>query len=229
MTLKLRVRLAKTGLARFFSHLDLQRTLERTLRRAGLPIAYSQGFNPHPRISFGSALATGSSSEGEFLDLELTEEMEPAAFVARANAHCPQGLRLLEARRLAMGKGDSLMALLDAAEYRLTLTGVDGSALQAALDALLAAESVEVTREGRSGPRLVDIRPQVYALEMTGPGEIRAVVQTGPQGNLKPEDLVTGLRSLAPDLAGLTLSQTHRLMLYRRDPETGLLIEPWAL
>ncbi|MFZ5827321.1 MAG: TIGR03936 family radical SAM-associated protein [Bacillota bacterium] len=224
--MKLRVRLAKTGMARFFSHLDLQRTIERTLRRAGLPIAYSQGFNPHPRISFASALATGTSSEGEFIDVELTEEMEPQAFVAQANAHCPQGIRLMEARHLPAAKGDSLMSLIDAAEYRLTVTGADLGQLQAAVDGLLAAETVEVTKEGRTGPRQVNIRPQVYALEVTGPGELRAVVQTGPQGNLKPEDLLTGLRTLAPDLA---LSQTHRLALYRRDPETGALTEPWAL
>lgn len=229
MTLKLRVRLAKTGMARFFSHLDLQRTLERTLRRAGLPIAYSQGFSPHPRISFGSALATGSSSEGEFIDMELTQEMEPDAFVGQANAHCPQGLRLMEARRLATVKGDSLMALINAAAYRLTLTGANADRLKAAVDGFLAVEVVEVTREGRTGPRPVNIRPQVYALEVTGPGELRALVQTGPQGNLKPEDLVTGLRTLAPELATLALSQTHRLMLYRRDPETGALTEPWAL
>lgn len=228
MTLKLRVRLSKTGMARFFSHLDLQRTLERILRRAGLPIAYSQGFSPHPRISFGSALATGTSSEGEFIDVELAQPMEPEAFVAQANAHCPQGFAFMEARPVE-GKSDSLMALINAAEYRLTLTGDAPERLQAGVDALLAAETVEVTKEGRTGPRQVNIRPQVYALEVTGPGELRAVVQTGPQGNLKPDDLVNGLRTLASDLDEMALSQTHRLMLYQRNPETGELAEPWAL
>jgi radical SAM-linked protein len=228
MTLKLRVRLSKTGMARFFSHLDLQRTLERVLRRAGLPIAYTQGFSPHPKVSFASALATGTSSEGEFLDVELAQPMEPAEFVAQANAFCPPGLRFVEARPTVQ-KGDSLMALIDAAEYRLTVTGASAERLDAAVQAFLAAAAVEVTKEGRTGARQVNIRPQVYQLEVTGPNELRAVVQTGPQGNLKPEDLVSGLRSVAPDLGDVALSLTHRLMLYRRDPETGALIEPWEL
>ncbi|MFZ5814937.1 MAG: TIGR03936 family radical SAM-associated protein [Bacillota bacterium] len=227
--MRLRVRLSKTGLARFFSHLDLQRTLERSLRRAGLPIAYSQGFNPHPRISFASALATGTSSDGEFIDVELVEPMDPAEFVAQANAACPQGLRLLEARVAPDGKGDSLQALLNAAEYRITLAGAEPGPLRSAVEALLAAELLEVTKEGRTGPRPVNIRPQVYALELTGPAELRALVQTGPQGNLKPEDLIAGLRTLAPGLEGLEITGTHRLMLYRRDLETGALVEPWSL
>lgn len=223
--MKLRTRLSKTGMARFFSHLDLQRTLERTLRRAGLPIAYSQGFNPHPRISFGSALATGTSSEGEFIDVELTQDLAPEEFLAQANACCPPGLQLQEARVVEPGK-DALMALLDAAEYRLTLDGVDDERLALAVAAFLAAQVVEVTKEGRAGPRQVNIRPQVYALEVTGPGQLRAVVQTGPQGNLKPEDLVNGLR---PAIGDAVLTQTHRLMLYHRNPETGALLEPWAI
>lgn len=230
MTLKLRIRLSKTGMARFFSHLDLQRTLERVLRRASLPIAYTQGFSPHPRISFASALATGTSSEGEFIDVELSQPMAPNEFLAQANAQCPPGLRLLEARPTEL-KGDSLMSLLDAAEYLLTLTLEGGASdrLADAVAAFLAAELVEVTKEGRTGPRLVNIRPQVFALAALGPNQLRALLQTGSQGNLKPDDLVAGLRSLAPDLGPVTLAQAHRVMLYRRDPESGALAEPWAL
>lgn len=221
----MRVRLAKTGRARFLSHLDLQRAVERILRRADLPIAFSQGFNPHPRVSFGSALATGTSSEGEFLDVELTRPVAPEEFVARTNAVAPAGLRVLEARRAPEG-GASLAALLDAAEYRITLEGVDPERLARAVEDFLAADEVVVTRTGKSGPRPVNIRPQVYHLEMTGPGELRAVVQTGPRGNLKPEDLVAALR---PAIGEPVRVESHRLMLYRRDPETGALTEPWSL
>jgi len=221
----MRVRLAKTGRARFLSHLDLQRAIERILRRADLPIAYSQGFNPHPRVSFGSALATGTSSEGEFIDVELAQPVAPEEFVARANACSPEGIRLLEARPAPEG-GDSLMALLDAAEYRITLEGVEPERLARAVEAFLAAEEVVVTRKGKSGPRPVNIRPQVYRLEVTAPGQLRAVVQTGSKGNLKPEDLVAALR---PEIGDGARVESHRLMLYHRDPETGALIEPWSL
>lgn len=226
--MRLRIRLAKAGLARFLSHLDLQRTIERGLRRAGLPLAFSQGFNPHPRISYASALATGTSSEGEFLDVDLTEPVDPEVFLARANQHLPQGVRLLDARP-APGEGDSLMAQINAAAYRLTVEGVEQASLEAAVAAFLLAGEVVVVREGRSGSRPVDIRPQVYELAVSGPGELRALVQTGSEGNLKPEELLAGLAQLSPDLAGAELTLTHRLMLYRRDPATGALAEPWKL
>ena len=226
--MRLRIRLAKVGLARFLSHLDLQRTVERGLRRAELPLAFTQGFNPHPRISYASALATGTSSEGEFLDVDLTEPVDPADFLARANLQLPQDVRLLEARPAPEG-GDSLMAQINAAAYRLTVEGADQAALEAAVAAFLAAGAVVVTREGRSGPRPVDIRPQVYDLAFSGPGELRTVVQTGSEGNLKPEEVLAGLAQLSPNLAGADLALTHRLMLYRRDPETGVLAEPWSL
>ncbi|WP_374713022.1 TIGR03936 family radical SAM-associated protein, partial [Symbiobacterium terraclitae] len=203
--MQLRIRLAKVGLARFLSHLDLQRTVERGLRRAGLPLAFTQGFNPHPRISYASALATGTSSEGEFLDVDLTEPVDPAEFLARANQHLPQGVRVLEARP-APGEGDSLMAQINAAAYRLTVEGADQAALEAAVAAFLAAREVVVAREGRTGTRPVDIRPQVYELAVTGPGELRALVQTGSQGNLKPEEVLAGLAQLAPGLAGAELT-----------------------
>lgn len=225
--MKLRVRFSKQGLARFFSHLDLQRTVERTLRRAGLPIAYSQGFNPHPRISYASALATGTSSEGEFMDVELTEEVAPAEFQARANACSPLGLRVEEVRR-APEQGDSLMALINAAAYRLELAGTTEDALREAAAALLERQEVVITKGGKKGPHPVNIRPLLYGLSVEGASSLRAVVATGPQGNLKPEELVTALRAVKAG-AELELAQAHRLMLYQRDAATGELREPWDL
>ncbi|WP_273381552.1 TIGR03936 family radical SAM-associated protein [Symbiobacterium thermophilum] len=226
--MRLRIRLAKLGLARFLSHLDFQRVVERGLRRAELPLAFTQGFNPHPRISYASALATGTSSEGEFIDVDLTEPVEPEAFVSRANAALPADVRLLEARPAPEG-GESLMALVNAAEYRLTLQGADEEALRQAVARFLEAEQVVVTREGPAGSRSVDIRPHVYSLAVEGPGELRALVQTGSAGNVRPDEVVAGLIRCAPDLAGVELALAHRLMLYRRDPETGICAEPWSL
>lgn len=235
----LRVRLAKQHMARFFSHLDLQRTLERSLRRADLPIAYTQGFNPHPRISFGSALATGSSSEGEFIDIELAEPVAPDAFVAQANRYCPPGLRLLEARAVAC-KGDALFAGLDVAEYRLTLSvppSVGAGAVEAAVAAFLSAAAVEVEKETKRGNRLVNIRELVHALQVetvlpapSGEGSVvnlRTLLQSGQQGSLKPALLLEGLKLIAPPIAPAELVGEHRLMQYRRNPETGALEEPW--
>ncbi|HLN63421.1 MAG TPA: TIGR03936 family radical SAM-associated protein [Symbiobacteriaceae bacterium] len=239
--MKVRVRMAKTDLSRFLSHLDLQRTLERTLRRAGLPLAFTQGYNPHPRISFASALATGTSSEGEFVDIDLTEELPPAELVARVNAQSPVGLRFLEAR-VVPDKGDSLFSLIDVAEYRLTVSvpaAVPEGALPAAVAAFLARDVVAVEKEGKRGARVLNIREQVYGLtvegalpEPDGTGlvvNLRALLQSGSQGSLKPETLLEGLQAVAPELGAAALVGAHRLMLYRRDAESGVLLEPWDL
>lgn len=236
--MKLRIRLAKQHTARFFSHLDIQRTLERTLRRAALPLAYSQGFNPHPRMSFASALATGASSEGEFIDVDLTEPVAPAEFVERANRCSPPGLTFVEAREVP-AKGDSLFSLVDTAEYRLTLSAASVAAVAEAVAAFLARDVVEVAKEGKRGTRLVNIREQVYDLTVEGSlpepdgarvvVNLRAVLQSGAQGSLKPETLAEGLAQVWPAFADTVLVGTHRLMIYRREPGTGTLTSPWEL
>ncbi|HWI65269.1 MAG TPA: TIGR03936 family radical SAM-associated protein [Symbiobacteriaceae bacterium] len=232
--MKLRVRFAKQDRARFFSHLDVQRTLERTLRRAALPIAYSQGFNPHPRMSFASALATGTSSEGEFIDVETSEPVPPAEFVERANRCLPPGVRMVEAREVPP-KGDSLFSLVDTAEYRLTLRAPSVDVVNEAVAAFMGRESVEVEKEGKRGARVVNIREQVYTLEVEGGSpdsdsvSVRAVLQSGAQGSLKPETLWEGLVQVCPGFAAVEFQGTHRLMIYRRNPRSGELELPWDL
>ncbi|HYG59178.1 MAG TPA: TIGR03936 family radical SAM-associated protein [Symbiobacteriaceae bacterium] len=239
--MKLRAQFTKHHLSRFLGHLDLQRTMERSLRRAGLPVAYSQGFSPHPRISFASALATGTSSEGEFVDVELSAAIAPADFMARANGCLPTGLSFLDVRQ-APGDGDSLFSLINAAEYRLTFAVPAAAAaemLAGAIGTFMARDVVEVEKEGKRGSRVVNIREQTYALDvetvLPEPGtpgavvNVRALLASGSQGSLKPETLLEGFRQVEPALEGVALVNTHRLMIYRRAPESGQLVEPWGL
>lgn len=230
--MKIRTRLEKVGLARFLSHLDLQRTLERTLRRAGLPVAYSQGFNPHPKLNFASALATGTSSTGEFVDIELSQPMDLDHFVTQANQFFPAGLRLAEAR-LAPAGGGALMERVDTAEYLLTLGGSAPAlaGVEEAIAAFLHADEVLVEKESKRGTHLVNIRPQVYELsqEKAGDGQVqlRLVAQVGMHGNLKPEDLLRGLNMVVVGREPVTLIAVHRNALYCREPESGNLTLPW--
>jgi len=226
--MKVRARLAKEGRARFLSHLDLQSTLERTLRRARIPVAYTQGFNPHPRFSFASALATGSSSEGEFMDVELQESMAPEVFAEQINQFFPPGVRVLEARQ-APERGDSLFSMIDAAAYRISVRGAASGLLAAAVAAFLGRDVVEMEKETKRGKRMVNMREQVFELAAQTDDLLHAVVQSGPQGNLKPDDLFAGMQAVYPALAGAELAVAHRLMLYRRDPASGRLLPPWDL
>lgn len=231
--MKIRVRLAKGPAARFLSHLDLQRTLERSLRRAEIPFAMSLGFSPHPRISFAAALAVGITSEAEFVDVELTEEMAPEEFVRRLNAGFPAGLSVAEARRVP-DTAPTLMALMDAADYRITVAlpaPTPPAELAAGLSDLLARSEVLVAKETKSGLKTVNIRPQVYRLELAvatdGDVDLLALVQSGSAGNLRPEDLVAGLAAVAPGWGGARERQAHRLAVYHRQGQR--LVEPWEL
>jgi hypothetical protein len=203
---RLRARLAKLDRARFLSHRDLQRTLDRALRRSGLPVAYSQGFTPHPRISYGPALATGYSSEAEFFDLELASPVDPDGFRDRLNGSLPAGLQILEAREVAL-QGPKVGARIAAAEYLLTLSG------------LTAAGSLAEAAELRD--------PRVYSLRVEAPATVRAVLQCSDGGGIRPEDLLAGMKQAAPWLGAALLATVHRAMLYSLDPETGRLIPPW--
>ena len=119
---RLRIRYAKRGRLRFTSHRDFSRAFERAVFRARVPMAYSSGFNPHPRISYAGAAPTGSASEAEYLEIALAEVVDPAAVHAQLDEALPDGLDLLE---VVPSAGGSLADRLEASHWRITLTGVD--------------------------------------------------------------------------------------------------------
>src|SRR5688572_32509124 len=94
---RMRVHYAKRGRLRFTSHRDFQRAFERALRRAEVPMAYSAGFTPHPKVSYANAAPTGTGSEAEYLEIALTEERDPAELRARLDASMPPGLDIIDA------------------------------------------------------------------------------------------------------------------------------------
>ena len=153
--------LRKEPRAAHSSHLDLQRTLQRVFRRAGLPLLYSMGFNPHPLMSFATALATGHTSDGEWFEVELEQGFAPKEFLARANAQMPEGLRVTQAFAAPEGM-PSLTKLLRAAKYELRLYTEVPVARQRAeetLAALLAQSEVLVAKKTKEGVKTVNIRP----------------------------------------------------------------------
>ena len=151
------------------SHLDVQRTLQRAFRRANAPLLYSNGFNPHPQISFASALSTGTTSDAEWFDVELAGDITPEAFLAGTNAVMPEGMWLSDAF-VAPDHFGSLSGRTTAAAYDVEITfdhPVSGEALQAAIDGLLSGEIV-VNKRTKSGIKPVDIRPQIQKVFVTG-------------------------------------------------------------
>jgi radical SAM family uncharacterized protein/radical SAM-linked protein len=158
-----RLRLAVDGPARWLSQLDMLSALEKALRRSGLPLAFSQGFNPHMLISWGPAHGVGLAGDSEYTDLTFAAA-PPTTWPKKLNALLPPGLRLLAAVPIA-DNTPSLMAAIDRADYTLELAGeLDGPATDKAIAAFLASESYIVERSSPKGHKKVDIRPALLSL-----------------------------------------------------------------
>lgn len=154
-------RLSKGVEVRFISHLDMQRALQRALRRAGVPVAYSMGFNPHPQLSFATALSVGVTSEAEWIDVRLAAPIAPEAFVSAMNGVLPVGLHIEDAREFP-DDSQSLTALTVAADYRVAVQTADAAGLAAALERLLGG-AIVVMKKTKSGVKPVDIRPALLS------------------------------------------------------------------
>lgn len=199
---RVRLRYAKRGRLRFTSHRDFSRAFERAVVRARLPMAYSSGFHPHPRISYAGAAPTGSASEAEYLEIGLAQEVDPEEVRVALDAALPAGLDVLEA---ATSPGGSLADLLEVSHWRLHV-GASGAALDtaatAALDTaverFLAADEVVVERMTKKGLRSFDCRAAVLALDVLPPehegGAALDVVLRHGTPSVRPDDVLTGLR-----------------------------------
>lgn len=187
---KLRLRYAKRGPARFTSHRDFGRALERALRRADIPMAYSSGFNPHPRISYASPSPTSASSEAEYVELGLSEPCAPAKVVAALNEVLPTGFEMLDA---ADAVPASLGELLQASDWEIRLVGADPAVVREAVVELLNRDELTVERMTKRGLRTFNVRAAILALAVTTEGELRlrSLIETPL---VRPDDVVTALR-----------------------------------
>ncbi|CAB4692961.1 MAG: DUF2344 domain-containing protein [Actinobacteria bacterium] len=198
---RLRVRYAKRGRLRFTSHRDFSRAFERAVFRARIPMAYSSGFNPHPRISYAGAAPTGSASEAEYLEIGLAEVLDPARVHADLESSLPPGLDVLEVVESA---GGSLSDLLEASRWLLTVSGA-AEAARAAVETFLAAPEVSVERMTKKGLRTFDCRAAVVALEVVeredGGAQLDLVLRHGVPA-VRPDDVLRGLAAVAAYDAG---------------------------
>ncbi|HEY1486646.1 MAG TPA: TIGR03936 family radical SAM-associated protein, partial [Micromonosporaceae bacterium] len=199
---RIRIRYAKRGPLRFTSHRDFARAFERALRRAAVPIAFSQGFTPHPKVSYASAAPTGVASEAEYLEIGLAREVDIEALRAEIDAALPEGLDLVEA--VPAGAG-SLADRMDASLWRIELPGVSPDAANAAVTAFLARTEVTVERLTKDGKRMIDARSAVLLAAVSefagNPGAApRAILelvvrQVAPA--VRPDDVLAALRTVA--------------------------------
>ena len=216
---RLRIRYAKRGRMRFTSHRDFSRAFERALVRARVPMAYSSGYNPHPRISYAGAAPTGSASEAEYLEIGLAEAVVPEQLAEALDASLPDGLDVLE---VVPSAGEALADRLEGSVWRLTLAEEPG-AVRDAVTAFLGRDEVVVQRMTKKGMRSFDARAAVVRLAVAGP-------ETGPAADdadsgqpcaildlvlrhgtpsVRPDDVLAALR----EISGLSLGAAFQQRL----------------
>jgi len=163
--IRLRVTFSKDGPLAYTSHLDLMRVWERALRRAGVPLAYSHGFNPRPKLQLAAALPLGYTSEAELLDVWLQGSggaEEPEDFVEALRPVLPEGLSVYQVRQVAL-KSPAMQTQTVAAEYRVTVEwGETVEQIEARVERVLAAENLPHERRGKR----YDLRPLIERLEV---------------------------------------------------------------
>ncbi|WP_329623482.1 TIGR03936 family radical SAM-associated protein [Streptomyces sp. NBC_01255] len=234
---RIRLRYTKRGRLRFTSHRDFQRAFERALRRAEVPMAYSAGFTPHPKVSYANAAPTGTGSEAEYLEIALTQTRDPEMLRALLDESLPTGLDITDA---VEARTSGLADRLTASVWELRLEGVTVEDAQKAADAFLAAETVEVQRKTKNGIRTFDARSAVTELTVSS-------AQGDPQGErtpdsacailrlvvrhvtpaVRPDDVLSGLRAVA-DLAPPVPAAVTRLAQGLFDEESGTVTDPLA-
>ena len=213
---RVRVRWSKSARYRYMSHLDNLHLLERALRRARLPVAYSQGHNPSMKLSLGPPLPLGFTSEAEFIDITLTRNMS-TYMIDELQRQLPDGVMILDARAV-LGKRPSLNAQLNRAVYSLPASlWRDTEALGRMLAQVLERESLTVERVGKDGSKTVDIRPAVYDLAVRN-DRVVMVLGLGEGGYAKAPEvagfLTEGL-GIKPEALPI-----HRQDMYRLEPDS---------
>lgn len=200
----------KSERLRHIGHLDIMRAMQRALRRSGLPVAYSNGFNPHILLTFASALSVGVVGKNELMEAVLREDVTPEHFLEAMNHALPPDMQLRGARVLD-DRATALMAAVQAAEYDIRIPD-DAAAAQACVDAVagfLTQEEIMAERKTKSGVKEVNIRPLIYTLEASG-DTIHAVLALTEGQACKVDMLMGALCAFAGIEAPRTLiTRTH--------------------
>ena len=225
---RLRIRYAKRGRLRFTSHRDFSRAFERALVRARIPMAYSSGFNPHPRISYAGAAPTGSASEAEYLEIGLSQQADPREVHDLLDAALPPGLDVVE---VVASAGGSITDRLAASQWRITVPGLAPDGAREVATTFLATEEVLVERMTKRGLRSFDCRAAVVSLAVldipSSESEcaILQVVLRHGTPSVRPDDVLAGIR----EASGLDLGPAalfERVAQGPLDEQTGTVGDP---
>ncbi|HYE81255.1 MAG TPA: TIGR03936 family radical SAM-associated protein [Clostridia bacterium] len=214
--MNIRLKFTKGKEVKYISHLDLMRVFQRAIRRTGIPISYSSGFNPHQEISFGAPLSLGVTSDAEYVDLKLARAMDVQEIEKRLNSSLPDGIRILKSMKLG-DNPKSAMSVVTHARYRIKMNieNVAAEELKKSIEEFFARNSIKVMKEQpKKGFELkeIDIKPLIVGMKLSLSKEdehiIDCLLLSGSRGNLKPELLMTAFKEFTGyDITGIMINR----------------------
>ncbi len=191
------IKFTKTKGAKFISHLDTMRTIHRAIRRAGIPVSYSKGFNPHASISVAAPLSLGIASNAEYADIEIDEFIDGESIKEKLNSVLPEGIKILAVINIK-DKMPSSMGIVDGAKYSIGLHCDKEYAANNTIEEILNSKEIFMNKRTKSGEKLVDIRPLIEDIRILDKKDSQIIFEcllhTGSRGSLGPELLADLLK-----------------------------------
>lgn len=228
--MNLRVKFTKKGYMKYISHLDLMRLFQRAFRRGSIPIKYSQGFNPQPKLSIANPLALGIESEEEYMDVELYERISEKDFIKATNNELPEGIKVLDAKYI--DDNNSISSLIGWSYYEISVKAnniIDMRTLQDLIDEWLGKEEIMVERvrykKGKEVQDIRNIRPLIGNINFVKDDKninegteymirLRCLLKSGDSGNLKPIDFLEALDNYLDLKMEVEMADIKRLNIY---------------
>lgn len=219
--MKVRIKFRKFGAVRFIGHLDVMRFFQKAMRRAHIPIAYSEGYSPHMIMSFANPLGIGLSGDGEYFDIELKEWISGREAVKGLNSVMVEGFEVLSFRQIAPEKKMTGMAILAAADYKSYLKkGAFSGSFQEKVEEFMSLPEIRIRKQTKRSEKEVDIRAMIYKLKAEEDG-IYMQVAAGSVQNLKPGLVMEAFCGFLGQTLTASEFAHHRLEMYADIGEAG--------
>ncbi|GKX30000.1 radical SAM protein [Vallitalea longa] len=187
----IRIKFTKEGTMKFIGHLDLIRNFQRVFKKAEFPIAFSEGFNPHPIMSIGAPLSVGITSEAEYLDAKVTEDIDINYQIENLNNHTPEGVNIINIIVLPE-KAKSAMALIDAAKYKIDIKNIIIN--DDMINNLMSKDKIIVQKKNKKNViKDIDIKPGILNVAMASENTLLLLIATGSRMNIKPQVVLESL------------------------------------
>ena len=219
--MKARIKFRKYGVLRFIGHLDVMRFFQKLMRRADIPIAFTGGYSPHMIMSFASPLGIGLTSDGEYLDIELTAPVDSREAVKRMNEECVEGIEIISIRQISDEKKMTGMTILAAADYLISVKkGALPENWKEAFADFMAQREICFIKQTKRSEREEDIRPLIFRWEIQGEN-IWLQLAAGSRNNLKPDLVMDTFLSVCAIPEDSVSFAYHRLEMYADKGKDG--------